>query len=137
MFLGPVHWTAKKNHPAVDPPNFTKTVEIHAFLAFQRPARKKTSPGNVTFQAKWWKTIGKTMISHVDGRGHEKNDQGVCRRIPPVRVESRVKTLGKSTNPAFPVLVERISANLPLRRRGKCNVSSKSFENNRKTSKFT
>ena len=137
MFPGPVQWTAKKNHPAVDPPNFTKTVEIHAFLAFQRPARKKTSPGNVTFQAKWWKTIGKTMISDVDGRGHEKNDQGVCRRIPPVRVESRVKTMGKSTIPAFPVLAERISAMLPLCRRGKCNVSSKSFKSVGETSKLT
>ena len=56
------------------------------------------------------------------------NDQSVRCRIPPVGMGSHAKNLVKSTFPACPVMVECTSVILPLRRREKCNVSSKSFK---------
>ncbi len=118
----------KKNHPTLAPGNLANSLEKHAILVFRRPGLVFFLAENVTFQAKWWETNGKTMDSDMEAQEPGGDDQGVCGRIPPVRMGSHAKTLVKSTFPACPVMVECISAILPLRRREKCNVSRKIME---------
>ena len=127
----------KKNHPTLGPGNLVNSLETHAILVFRRPWLVFFLAGNVTFQAIWWKTIGKTMNSDMEAQEPGRDDQGVCGRIPPARMGSHAKTLVKSTFPACPVMVECISAILPLRRREKCNVSRKPLKIIGKTSKLT
>ena len=137
MFLGPVQWNAKKKPPHPGPRKPCKFIGNTCNSGVSAPLAGFFLAENVTFQAKWWKTIGKTMISDMEAQEPGRDDQGVCGRIPPARMGSHAKTLVKSTFLACPVMVVCISAILPLRRREKCNVSRKPLEIIGKTSKVT